>query len=363
MSKCCVRCFSDKFLKQLIRREGDLDTCDFCESKRVFCIDCGTLTQLFEPVLKGYEPTEYGKHFHKEFGPEAIDISETLPTLLDEDWQVFSDRLTHKEKCRLLDEIRNLSWNQKDRLLEVPSDEFWTGKGNSFFHVDEDDLWHEFCQYIKHERRFIPDPKRFITTTPQEWLEDVPSFCRLTLAGRHKLFRARNEVAGPRKPLHPAQMGAPPPEKTKAQRANPSGIPMLYLASDFYTALVEIKRKPDAAPGNEVSVATMVIQKDIHILDLTNIPYLKSAFEYGDNLQQEIRYRAIFRCLSKALSEPVDPEIADIEYVPTQYLAEAIKDAGFDGIKYHSSKGTGWNLVLFDVEAAKASKVRCSKIP
>lgn len=357
MPKCCVRCFEDKFLRRWIRRNGNIDACDFCGSKRVPCVDCPKLTELFAPVLKEYEPTEYGKHFHKEFGPEAIDISESLPFLLDEDWQVFSDRLSSDGKCKLLDKVRNLSCRPKDRILEIASDDHWTRKENSFFHVDEDDLWYEFCRHIKYERRFIPSLKWATKTTAQEWIEDVPKFARLSLQGGSTFFRARKKTLGPRRPLPSNKMGAPPPSKAKAQRANPPGIPMLYLASDRTTALKEIR----ASQGKVVSVATMVLTKDLRLLDLTNIPYLKSAFEYGQNLQEEIRYRSIFRCLSKALSEPIDRRVAEIEYVPTQYLAEVIKAAGFDGIKYHSSIGPGWNLVLFDVESARPTSVVCAK--
>ena len=45
-------------------------------------------------------------------------------------------------------------------------------------------------------------------------------------------------------------------------------------------------------------------------------------------------YRAIFRCLSDALSKPIEPDNSEIDYVPTQYFAEAIKTAHFGGIKY-----------------------------
>lgn len=155
-------------------------------------------------------------------------------------------------------------------------------------------------------------------------------------------------------------MGAPPREKAKGQRANPSGIPMLYLASDPATALWEIRGEP----GSEVSLATVVLKKDIQIVDLTNIPNMKSAFQYGDNLQQEISYRAIFRCLSDALSEPIQSDNSDIDYVPTQYLSEAIKASKFGGMKYKSSLSpTGWNCVLFNVHSAKATKVECQTVP
>jgi len=40
------------------------------------------------------------------------------------------------------------------------------------------------------------------------------------------------------------------------------------------------------------------------------------------------------------------------DYCPTQIVAELFKCNGFDGIVYKSMLGEGYNVVLFDVEAA-----------
>ena len=43
------------------------------------------------------------------------------------------------------------------------------------------------------------------------------------------------------------------------------------------------------------------------------------------------------------------------KYLPTQYLAEEIKNMGFDGLRFNSSLHSGGiNVVLFDPEACKA---------
>jgi hypothetical protein len=55
-------------------------------------------------------------------------------------------------------------------------------------------------------------------------------------------------------------------------------------------------------------------------------------------------------------SAPFDPR-DDTAYIPTQYLAERIKGAGFAGIIYDSSLNTnGYNVTLFDVKRAKAMR-------
>lgn len=353
MARCCIECFNESFLRAWISENGERGKCNFCGAGRVPCVDCTELTDLFEPLLRLYEPTEYGEHYHPEIDLDAVDVGEQLPTLLDDDWEVFSDALDLETKSRLLDAIRNLSLDPKDRMLETGSDELWTPKEKRLFHEDESALWERFCYHVKHERRFIPKLGWSEKTPPQEWLEDVPESWRLKLQTGKRFYRVRCKVRGRGVPLPPEEMGAPPPEKARAGRANPWGIPMLYLASDPATAIAEVR----AAPGVPVSVATMVITKGLNVIDLTQIPPFGSPFECGKNLTQELGYRAIFRCLSEALAQPVDAAMAEIEYVPTQYLVEAIKDAGLDGVKYVSSQGTGWNLVLFEVDVAQPAQV------
>ena len=62
----------------------------------------------------------------------------------------------------------------------------------------------------------------------------------------------------------------PPPEVTKDMRANYRYIPYLYCANHPYTALVEVRPRL----GANVSVATIVVNEEIRLLDFTlkNIP-------------------------------------------------------------------------------------------
>jgi hypothetical protein len=68
------------------------------------------------------------------------------------------------------------------------------------------------------------------------------------------------------------------------------------------------------------------------------------------NLESEMRNRALLRHLSTELAKPIDPNLADIEYIPTQFLAEFIKNSGYKGLKYKSSLGPGDNIIFFSDE-------------
>ena len=74
----------------------------------------------------------------------------------------------------------------------------------------------------------------------------------------------------------------------------------------------------------------------------------KIAYQQGDeNYLLRLRYDVEFLChLGSELSKPITPDVAELEYLPTQYLCELIKKSQFDGVKFQSSVGNGVNYTL-----------------
>jgi hypothetical protein len=66
--------------------------------------------------------------------------------------------------------------------------------------------------------------------------------------------------------------------------------------------------------------------------------------------------------LSEELSKPILPREAHLEYLPSQYLAELIKDSGFDGIIYKSSVGNGDNIALIDDQIIEFKSVKLYEV-
>jgi hypothetical protein len=59
------------------------------------------------------------------------------------------------------------------------------------------------------------------------------------------------------------------------------------------------------------------------------------------------------------LAQPIKPERAIIDYVPTQFLCEYIKSlGGFKGIIFNSSFGTGNNYVVFEPSDFVSTSIR-----
>ena len=59
---------------------------------------------------------------------------------------------------------------------------------------------------------------------------------------------------------------------------------------------------------------------------------------------------------------PSSPRVADLEYIPTQYLSEFIKKCGYDGVIFKSSISEGVNVTLFDDTKVCKEKVTQYKV-
>ena len=113
-------------------------------------------------------------------------------------------------------------------------------------------------------------------------------------------------------------MGAPPPEKARAGRANPAGIPHLYVASDRATAVAEVR----AEPGDWVTVATVTIHTEpMQILDLTRNVRIVDPFAHKD-LHEALMLRELLQVFSYELGRPIRASDSEFDYVTTQFIAE-----------------------------------------
>ena len=90
------------------------------------------------------------------------------------------------------------------------------------------------------------------------------------------MFRARileGEVM-----YSPENMGAPPCEFATHGRANPAGIPYLYLASDQTTAVSELRPHT----GDGACVADFEMEHELNLVDLRNPKSNVSPFAMSD---------------------------------------------------------------------------------
>jgi RES domain len=132
-------------------------------------------------------------------------------------------------------------------------------------------------------------------------------------------------------------------------RANPPGLPYLYLASNEGVALAEMR----PWIGESVTLGLFRVQKSLKIVVCKAPGEVKQDSDFVENPSAKNIESDVWNDISRAFSRPIDRGDMAFSYVPTQILAEAFKAEAFDGIAYGSSLATGNNFVLFDVHAAK----------
>lgn len=159
---------------------------------------------------------------------------------------------------------------------------------------------------------------------------------------------------------HPRPSGTPCPfgpdrmkplrECATEGRANPKGIPFLYLATDPKTAIGEVR----PWIGSHVSVGLFKTGRELRLVNCTTGPL--NMVHIGREPPAERREELVWTCIGDAFARPVTPNDAVADYAPTQIIAEIFKADGYDGIRYRSSLGEGHNIVLFDVDASELER-------
>jgi hypothetical protein len=254
---------------------------------------------------------------------------------MKEDWQLF-DLLDVAHAKELLAEI--LDDGDIVRKTFSPSPSF-KSEGLVRWATLRDELMYK-NRYFLNEAL---DTDRLEQLLPHLIADDLPECW----------YRAR--IATAEGPFKISEMGAPPKHLASHGRANPTGIPYLYLGSQPDTAVAEIRPHT----GDVVSVAEFTITDPLTAVDLRNPRKLVSPFVLADadaigQMRADIPF--LVR-LGEELTRPVLPRIAAIDYLPSQYLCEFIKKSGYGGVVYSSSVSDGINLALFDPAKATGRDV------
>ena len=320
---CCGRCFQDRWLQnQLIPQLADESgKCPTCGSDGQLLVDPRLLGDYFEPLCGIYVAGDDGR---------------LLVDWLIDDWQLFP---LHRDTANaLLVEI--LDDGQRVRQQLVPSERCRS---------DRLVRWADLREELRHKNRFFPQ-----THFDHGRLENLLGNLIVTLEGSflswHRARIQRGDVSYPAD-----QMWAPPKSVASHGRANPAGIPYLYLGSTVDTAIAEVRPHP----GETVCVAQFTLHPNLNVVDLRDPRQVVSPFLLGDETQIALLRgdMEFLERLGNELTTPVLPNAAAIDYIPSQYLCEFIKKCGHAGVLYPSSVSDGVNLALFDQADASVGEV------
>jgi len=151
---------------------------------------------------------------------------------------------------------------------------------------------------------------------------------------------------------YPKSRMIPQVNAAREGRANPKGIPFLYLATDKETSMSEVR----PWIGSYLTVASFILLKDLKIVDFSrdNEPFLSSLFGKIDENKIE---KLIWSDINRAFARPIENDEKTAEYTPTQIIAEFFKNNGFDGIGYKSSLSSGYNIALFNIKNAEPNNL------
>jgi hypothetical protein len=323
---CCANCFGDSFLDRRIPElSAKIGNCDFCEQKGVTVVEPAKLLDYFQSISSIYSESDSSE-------------AKLLVLWFKEDWQIFSS-LTQIQAQSLLGEVLNDGEVvRKTHAPRIVQERAAVEKWQSF---REEIIWKNRF-FFQHELDLDRLKALFDT-----YLEaDLSRFS-------NTIYRARIQSSNLVIPAN--QMGRPPADRAKNGRANPVGIPYLYAASSSDTAIAETRPHP----GDLVSVARYTVIPSLRLLNLINPKKTISPFGVDDEDKlAALRYDLEFLChLGSELSKPILPRVADLEYLPTQYLCEFIKNSGYDGVIFQSSISEGVNIALFDDSKVQVQEV------
>jgi hypothetical protein len=336
---CCANCFDNPWLKDYIREysthQGD---CQFCESESVQLIEARELTPYFENLLSMYRPLLPGETIDDHEDP--LDVGDPLLWLVQEDWQVFDDNLHEDQSGPLLEEIVDSTWDDDSGESPVSWNDLHTRRV-ALWHSSRAERWEDFCDEVKGN----PD----LTPTFEEILGEDLWRQSVTLRAGTIIFRARLAWAsidenGNKQPYQGIDIGAPPPDKAKASRANRQGKVVLYAAGQEALAVAETS----PARGFLVSVGQLRVRRDLRILDLGKPIESPNPFT-ADPLRYWLEFTELLNSFAWALSKPLERADNNSDYIPSQKLGEYVESQHFDGIRCPSAMAPeGTNLVLFD---------------
>ena len=323
--KICANCFNDIEIKESVEgmpRENGICECCGAEGD---VVDISEVEDFFCELLSLFEKDDKGR-------PVSV--------IIEQDWNIFSSIASS-------DKILGDILNRNNFAYSINNNVSYIQDVKECLNV-----WDELKKEVQTEKRYFSNIGSFDWSSYIKGNFKVP---KGTVYYRSRVIPADKDY------LTSKDMGCPPAEKATAGRANPIGIPYLYLCDNIDTTFYEIR----AVYLDKVSVGRFVIQRDLDLVDFNTDTNLFYAFnsENNDSLIEVIKHKILFKKISADLSKPLRRYDTEIEYVPTQLICEYCKHNGADGIMFKSSlHKSGSNIVLFNKDDAKCTKVYVKEI-
>jgi RES domain-containing protein len=182
-------------------------------------------------------------------------------------------------------------------------------------------------------------------------------FCRARLGCDYVPYEHEGNVVYEEPAPFSGQEMIPLLDRAHEGRANPKGIPCLYVPSHWRTAIAEVR----PWIGAFVTVAIFSLNRDLQVVDCSKDQH------HGIHIGQiepsaEVREAAAWSHVNNAFRRPVTRNDDESSYAPTQIIADLFKSKNLDGVAYGSAVGEGVNVALFDLACATPLACRVYEI-
>lgn len=345
----CRECFESPTLRRRFPKSQP-GRCGLCEKDRPSILPVDDLAALFRPFIEASYVRSAGLF---DEGPFAeLMPSEPLAGVIDKDGlQVFTPGLNFRRRGEFLERVAGSKAGHAVRG-------WWHSQLAPEYGYSEE--WRDFSRMVRHERRYVTAGVG--TALLALCKSRNPAFSKKLPSGI-EFFRARiwEDVMSP--PVS-KDLRAPIPKLARAGRANAVGIPVLYVAGEAETAVAEVRPHLGAV----VALARVKCTKPLRVFDFAAKPQVAGLDPFARTFEREQRTAKLVAELNREFAEPVAPNDAELDYVPTQAVAEMIQEQGYHGIKYRSAmRAGGHNYTFFkpgefEVEYLRAVKVTATKL-
>lgn len=319
---CCPQCFDDRAIRNEWLNSDNIGICSFCGTSSESLIHPYVLKSKFEILCDAYFLDDSGR---------------LLVEWFKADWGLFSHpKMDIANASRLLGEILDDGNIVRKKFVPIKI----AGSNSSV------QGWYQLKEELKHTNRFFISSKFDFNT-----IKKLISLLEIEVndLSAH-WYRARIQTDS--EPFSKEHMLAPPAKLASHGRANPAGIPYLYIASDEETAASELRPHT----GDLMTIVKLNVPRGLRLVDLRDPRKTISPFELEDISELRNTVEVLVK-LGEELTRPVLRHSAAYDYVPSQFLCEFIKNCDFDGVCYRSSVGTGFNVALFKPDLANITEV------
>lgn len=333
----CSSCIGDSFLKKKINEMGQPQKCFFCNTVN---------PSITIDVLADYAVDAFYRYAKPRNSPVEKEIGVSPEIAVSQ--LLKSDKPVGEVVFRVLrqkyadDHIKKCKWDAFDPDCLYKIETPFLDARNTY--------WNILCHSLKSESRFFNEEvKKFLESI----FKNLPQSALKTVScdSDSRFYRARianNEqhvCEILRRPVE--QFGPPPLGNIFGGRMNPVGIPVLYTALEQDTALAEVRPHLDAT----VVIASLTPLRDVTLLDLTALgDYEIDNSPFNPHIEEVLDRLCFSKEFSKLLARPVNPQLASIEYLPTQCVADYITNLfkpKVDGFICDSAMQEGGKNVIF----------------